>query len=136
MKPGWIKGTKITFEGKGDEKPVYLPADIVFLIDEKTHPLFQRDGDNLKTTIEIPLVNALTGCSIPVPLLGGEKMILSFEDTVIYPGYEKVIRGQGMPNPKQDNRRGDLHIKFLVDFPRELGDDQREEAASFLQDCY
>lgn len=135
MKPGWRKGTKITFEGVGDEKPGYLPADIVFLIDEKKHPLLRRDGNNLEICVEIPLVDALTGCSMPIPLLGGENMTLSFENTVIYPGYEKVIRGQGMPNPKNKGTRGDLIVKFLIEFPSELSDEQRKEAVSILQDC-
>ncbi|KAL1342276.1 uncharacterized protein [Arachis hypogaea] len=101
--PGWRKGTKIKFEGKGDEKPGYLPA-------------------------EIPLVDALTGCSLPIPILGGEKLTLSFENTVVYPGYVKVIEAQGMPTLKNDGKRGDLHVKFLVDFPKELSDEQRQEA--------
>ncbi|XP_059435137.1 uncharacterized protein LOC132168078 [Corylus avellana] len=92
VKPGWREGTKVTFEGKGDEKPGYLPADIIFSIDEKTHPLFRRKGDDLEIGIEIPLVKALTGCSVPVPLLGGEKMTLSFDD-IIYPGFRKLMRG-------------------------------------------
>lgn len=135
VKPGWRKGTKITFEGKGDEKPGYLPADIVFLIDEKKHPLFRRDGNDLEICVEIPLVDALTGCSIPIPLLGGENMTLSLENTVIYPGYEKVVRGQGMPNPKNKGKRGDLHVKFLIEFPTKLSDEQRKEAVSILEDC-
>ncbi|XP_038887512.1 dnaJ homolog subfamily B member 1-like [Benincasa hispida] len=134
IKPGWKKGTKITFEGKGDEKPGYLPADITFLIDERRHPLFSRDGDDLDLGVEIPLVNALTGCSITVPLLGGEKMSLSF-DNIIYPGFQKVIKGQGMPNPRQQGIRGDLRIEFLVKFPSELSEEQRAEAATILQDC-
>lgn len=134
VKPGWKKGTTITFEGKGDEKPGFLPADIIFVIDEKRHPLFSRDGDDLELGIEIPLVNALTGCSITVPLLGGDKMTLSF-DNIIYPGFEKVIKGQGMPTPKQQGRRGDLRIQFLVEFPSELSEEQRAEAVSILQDC-
>ncbi|XP_022963699.1 dnaJ homolog subfamily B member 4-like [Cucurbita moschata] len=134
VKPGWKKGTKITFEGKGDEKPGYLPADITFSIDERRHPLFSRDGDDLELGVEIPLVNALTGCSIPVPLLGGDKMSLSF-DTIIYPGFQKVIMGQGMPIPTQPSRKGDLRIQFLVKFPSELSEEQRAEAATILQDC-
>ncbi|KAF2319788.1 hypothetical protein GH714_018872 [Hevea brasiliensis] len=133
IKPGWKKGTKITFEGKGDERPGYHPADLILLIDEKRHPLFEREGDDLDYGLEIPLVQALTGCTISVPLLGGERMCLSFDD-VIYPGYEKVIRGQGMPT-KEEGKRGDLHIKFLVEFPLELTDEQRIEASSILQDC-
>lgn len=134
VKPGWKKGTKIMFEGKGDEKPGYLPADIIFLIDEKRHHLFERDGDNLEIVLEIPLLSALTGCSFSVPLLGGEKMTLSVDD-IIYPGYGKVIRGQGMPNSKEQGRRGDLKIKFLINFPMELSDEQRVEAVGILQEC-
>ncbi|XP_062077307.1 uncharacterized protein LOC133782122 isoform X2 [Humulus lupulus] len=132
VKAGWKKGTKIRFEGKGDEKPGFLPADIILCIEERRHPLYEREGDDLEIVVEIPLVNALTGCSIPVPLLGGDKMTLSFDD-IIYHGYEKVIRGQGMPNnPKQHASRGDLRIKFLVDFPVELSNEQRAEAAAIL----
>eukprot|EP00210_Caulerpa_lentillifera_P006711 g6413.t1 len=32
VKPGWKKGTKITFEEKGDEKPGTIPADIIFVM--------------------------------------------------------------------------------------------------------
>ncbi|PIN18200.1 Molecular chaperone (DnaJ superfamily) [Handroanthus impetiginosus] len=133
VKPGWKKGTKITFEGKGDERPGTLPADIIFSIDEKRHPMFKREGDDLALGVEVPLVQALTGCTIPVPLLGGGQITLSIDD-IIYPGYEKIIPGQGMPTSK-DGKRGDLKLKFLVEFPTELSDDQRSEVVSILQEC-
>ncbi|KAB2043278.1 hypothetical protein ES319_D01G005100v1 [Gossypium barbadense] len=133
VKPGWTKGTKVTFEGKGDEKPGYLPADIIFTIQEKRHELFKRTGDDLEIVVEIPLVKALTGCSLSVPLLGGETMSIHVSE-VIYPGYEKVIHGQGMPNVKGD-KRGDLRITFLVKFPAELSDEQRSETCSILEGC-
>ncbi|TYI41248.1 hypothetical protein ES332_A01G006500v1 [Gossypium tomentosum] len=133
VKPGWTKGTKVTFEGKGDQKPGYLPADIIFTIQEKRHELFKRTGDDLEIVVEIPLVKALTGCSLSVPLLGGETMSIHVSE-VIYPGYEKVIHGQGMPNVKGD-KRGDLRITFLVKFPMELSDEQRSETCSILEGC-
>ncbi|KAJ6289495.1 hypothetical protein OIU76_025335 [Salix suchowensis] len=34
-KPGWKKGTKITFEEKGNKRPNVTPADVVFTVDEK-----------------------------------------------------------------------------------------------------
>lgn len=97
--------------------------------------MFTRDGDNLEVSIEIPLVDALTGCFTAVPLIEGETMTLASENIVIYPGYQKVLKGKGMPSPKQDGSRGDLHIVFLISFPTKLSDEQREEAVSFLQDC-
>lgn len=132
VQPGWKKGTKITFEGKGDERPGTLPADLIFSIDEKKHPLFQRDGDDLELGVEVPLVQALTGCTTPIPLLGGGHMTVSIDD-IIYPGYEKIVPGQGMPISKQGNR-GNLRLKFLVEFPAELSNDQREQIVNILEE--
>ncbi|KAL7246239.1 hypothetical protein ACSBR2_001377 [Camellia fascicularis] len=133
VKPGWKKGTKITFEGMGNETPGTDPADIIFVIGEKRHPLFRREGDDLELGVEIPLVKALTGCNISVPLLGGEKMNLMMDD-IIQPGYEKIIAGQGMPKPNEEGNRGNLIIKFLVQFPTELTDEQRANVLQILQD--
>ncbi|XP_057975216.1 protein psi1-like [Malania oleifera] len=135
VKPGWKSGTKITFEGMGNERPGTHPADIIFSIVEKWHPLFRRtEGDDLELAIEIPLVNALTGLALSFPLLGGERMDLRIDD-IIYPGYEKIIASQGMPNLREQGRRGDLRVKFLVEFPMDLTDEQRSDVLCILQDC-
>ncbi|XP_031274588.1 dnaJ homolog subfamily B member 4-like [Pistacia vera] len=131
VKPGWKKGTKITFEGMGNEVPGSLPADITFVIAEKRHHMFRREGDDLELVVDIPLVNALTGCAIPIPLLGGEKMDLSINE-IVHPGQEKVIKGQGMPT-KDERTRGDLKLHFLVNFPKELTNDQRSDVLSILE---
>ena len=55
VKPGWKKGTKITFPEKGDEAPGVIAADIVFVIDEKRHPKFERDGNDLVKTVKVDL---------------------------------------------------------------------------------
>ncbi|EHA8587339.1 dnaJ protein [Cocos nucifera] len=134
VKPGWKKGTKITFEGMGDERPGCIPADVVFLISEKEHPIFKRMGNDLVIKVEVPLVNALTGWTFSFPLLSGEKISCSFHDEIIYPGYEKVIKGEGMPLAHEKGVRGDLRIKFLIIFPTQLSDEQRLSMAELLKD--
>ncbi|PHT34351.1 hypothetical protein CQW23_26151 [Capsicum baccatum] len=134
VKPGWKRGTKISFEGKGEERPGSHGSDIIFSIDEKKHSLFKREGDDLVLGVEVPLVQALTGCTITIPLLGGDEMTVSFDDKIIYPGYEKIIPGQGMPKPKQENIRGDLVLQFLIEFPIYLSEDQRFQIVSILED--
>ncbi|KAL3509305.1 hypothetical protein ACH5RR_028706 [Cinchona calisaya] len=37
---GWKKGQKIIFPDKGNKLPRVLPGDLVFIIDEKPHPVF------------------------------------------------------------------------------------------------
>ncbi|KAJ0989377.1 hypothetical protein J5N97_007733 [Dioscorea zingiberensis] len=60
IKPGWKKGTKITFPEKGNEMPYVIPADIVFIVDEKPHSLYTREGNDLIVTQKVSLVEALT----------------------------------------------------------------------------
>ncbi|XP_057440102.1 dnaJ protein homolog ANJ1-like [Lotus japonicus] len=133
VQPGWKKGTKIKFEGKGNDRPNAYREDIVFFISEKRHQLFRREEDDLELGVEIPLLKALTGCTISVPLLGGEQMKLRVDD-VIYPGFEKIITGQGMPITKEPENRGNLRITFLVEFPKKLTENQRSEVFDILQD--
>ncbi|KAG6776096.1 hypothetical protein POTOM_019600 [Populus tomentosa] len=133
VKPGWRKGTKITFEGTGKERPGTCTADIILVIAEKRHSLFRREGEGLEIGVEVPLVKALTGCRISVPLLGGEETSLMIDD-IIHHGYERIIEGQGMPSTKEQGRRGNLRVVFLVEFPTQLTDEQRSDILSFLED--
>lgn len=55
IKPGWKQGTRITFSREGDQSPTTIPADIVFIIKDKPHPNFQRDGSCLIYTAKISL---------------------------------------------------------------------------------
>lgn len=60
VKPGWKKGTTVTFEREGDQEPGMIPSDIVFVIGEKPHAVFERDGNNLVHKRRISLKEALT----------------------------------------------------------------------------
>ncbi|KMT19692.1 hypothetical protein BVRB_1g007490 [Beta vulgaris subsp. vulgaris] len=132
IKPGWKTGTKITFQGTvNDDHPGEFPGDVIFIITEKHHPLFQRIDDDLELEIEIPLVDALTGCNLTIPLLGKDKMSMTIHD-IVYPGFEKIIVGQGMPNQKNPNHKGDLKVKFLINYPNNLTDEQRSQISKIL----
>ncbi|KAI3464531.1 hypothetical protein Pfo_021194 [Paulownia fortunei] len=132
VKPGWRKGTKITFEGMGNEVPGTDPADVIFVVAEKKHPLFRRQEDDLEMGVEIPLVEALTGFTLAVPLVGGQTLSLTIND-IVHPGYEKIIAGQGMPKQNEPGTRGNLIITFSIKFPEELTEEQRSDAANILQ---
>lgn len=136
VKPGWRKGHKVTLDGMGDERPGCLPADAVFTVAEKKHSTFKRVGDDLVLKAKVPLVSALTGWSFSFRLLGGEKVSWSFRDEVIRPGYEKVVRGEGMPVVGgKKGARGDLRVKFDVVFPKNLTGEQRRGLVEILRGC-
>jgi len=76
VKPGWKKGTKITFPNEGDECVGTVPADVVFTITESPHAQFARDGSALIFTAKISLADALTDCVLEVPTLDGRVLSL------------------------------------------------------------
>ncbi|GLJ45300.1 hypothetical protein SUGI_0953390 [Cryptomeria japonica] len=124
VKPGWKKGTKITFPEKGNEQPNVLPADLVFVIDEKPHDVYKRDGNDLIMTQKITLAEALAGYTVNLVTLDGRNLSIPITD-VISPGYEKVVPREGMPITKDHGKRGNLRIKFDIKFPSRLTSEQK-----------
>lgn len=55
VKPGWKSGTKVTFQKEGDQAKGKIPADIVFIIRDKPHSLFRREGSDLRYTARLTL---------------------------------------------------------------------------------
>ncbi|KAI8469015.1 MAG: DnaJ domain-containing protein [Monoraphidium minutum] len=130
VRPGWKKGTKITFPEKGDEHPGRVAADMIFVIDEKPHPNFRRDGNDLVLTAHISLADALCGSDLKVTTLDDRKLEVPL-NTVITPGSAKILRGEGMPISKTGGK-GDLRIKFEIAFPRQLTPDRKQQLRSLL----
>lgn len=124
IKPGWKKGTKITFPEKGNEQRGIIPSDLVFIIDEKPHGVFKRDGNDLVVTQKISLVEALTGYTAQITTLDGRDLTVPI-NSVIGPTYEEVVKGEGMPIPKEPSRKGNLRIKFNIKFPTRLTSEQK-----------
>ncbi|XP_072961238.1 uncharacterized protein [Typha angustifolia] len=124
IKPGWKKGTKITFPEKGNESPNVIPADIVFVIDEKPNDVFTREGNDLIVSQKISLAEALTGYTVHLTTLDGRNLMVPI-NSVIHPGYEEVVPREGMPIPKDPSKRGNLRIKFNIKFPSRLTAEQK-----------
>ena len=119
VKPGWKAGTKITFPREGDQSVGRIPADVIFVIGEKPHKHFIRDGHNLKYKAKISLKQALCGGQIKVPKIDGGHIALPL-DYVISPDTVEIISGEGMPVSKQPGTRGDLIVNFNINFPESL----------------
>lgn len=124
IRPGWKKGTKITFPEKGNEQRGVTPADLVFIIDEKPHGVFKRDGNDLVLTQKVSLVEALTGYTVQLTTLDGRNLTIPI-NSIISPTYEEVVKGEGMPIPKEPTKKGNLRIKFNIKFPSRLTSEQK-----------
>ncbi|XP_018535303.1 dnaJ homolog subfamily B member 1b [Lates calcarifer] len=131
IKKGWKEGTKITFPKEGDESPTNIPADVVFVLKDKPHPVFKRDGSDIIYPAKISLRDALCGCTINAPTLDGRTVTVSTTD-IVQPGMKRRVSGEGLPYPKRPDRRGDLIIEYEVKFPERLSQSARDTIAQVL----
>ncbi len=64
-------GQKLKLAGKGQSSPNGGPkGDLVVSMKVKTHPVFSRDGDNVRVSVPVTIAEAILGATIQVPLLG------------------------------------------------------------------
>ena len=124
VKPGWKAGTKVRFEGKGDERPGARAGDIVFVIEEKPHERFRREGNNLVHVAKVGLADALCGPTVEVETLDRRMLAVSVSG-VATPTATKVVKGEGMPLSRDPKAKGDLHVRFEIRFPSKLGDEEK-----------
>jgi len=133
VKPGWKSGTKITFSEAGDqEDPSLRPSDVVFVVTEKPHNSFVREGNDLIYEVTLPLSAALGGVKMTIPHVSGREVTVTTEGEVVYPGKEKRIAGLGMPISKAPGSFGDMVVRFNVCFPSSLSDAQRKSIKAAL----
>lgn len=130
--PGWKKGTKITFPEKGHHELGATPPDLIFIVDEKPHPIFKREGNDLLVVQTLTLLEALTGKAHNIKTLDGRNLDVP-ETDIIRPGHEVVIPNEGMPNSKDPSKKGNLKVRFEVKFPTRLNEDQKSHLMRVLE---
>ncbi|CEM18629.1 unnamed protein product [Vitrella brassicaformis CCMP3155] len=132
IKPGWKDGTKIKYEGEGDEPaPGERAGEVIFIVKSKNHQRFVRNGNHLVFRATIPLVKALTGFTLPIQTLDGRTLQVRVDEIVSHKS-RKIVSNEGMPISKQPGTKGDLIIEFDVSYPRSLTAQQKEQLKSLL----
>ncbi|KAM4619522.1 dnaJ homolog subfamily A member 4 [Polymixia lowei] len=115
---GMKDGQKITFHGEGDQEPGLEPGDVIIVLDQKEHDVFQRQEDNLIMKLDIKLVDALCGFKKTIPTLDNRMLIINTQPgEVVKHNDIKCVQNEGMPIYKDPCEKGQLFIKFQVEFP-------------------
>jgi hypothetical protein len=89
VKPGWKSGTKITFQREGDQAPNKIPADIVFIIRDKPHQHFRREGSDLRHVCKITLREVNTFYHVRGHNSEGFKSVTALLLCTVYSSYER-----------------------------------------------
>lgn len=132
IKPGWKKGTKITFPDKGNqEHPGAIPPDLIFVVDERPHAVYRREGNDLVVDKVITLLEALTGKTLELTTLDGRNLMIPLT-YIVKPGDDMLVPGEGMPVSREPGKKGNLRIKFDVKYPSRLTPEQKSDLRRVL----
>ena len=93
------------------------------LVTVLSHARFERKGDDLHTTVEVPLVDAVLGGSATVKTLRGQIELTLPPET--QNGRRFRLAGQGMARLSDPEKRGNLYAAVSVTLPTNLTDEQR-----------
>ncbi|MEW1962603.1 DnaJ C-terminal domain-containing protein [Microbacterium sp. NPDC077644] len=129
--PAGVKdGQKIRLRGRGRPSPDGGESgDIVVSITVRPHPVFTRDGLNLRLTVPVKFTEATLGATIEVPTLGGDVVKLR-----VAPGTPsgRVLRVKGR-GVKSSKGTGDLLAELQVAVPAHLDDAARSALLAFKE---
>lgn len=124
-------GQKLKVKGKGQPSPNGGDrGDLVVTIKVKPHPVFTRDGDNLRVTVPVTFTEATLGATIQVPVLGGEPVKLK-----VAPGTPNGrtlrVKGKGV---QHGSKQGDLLATVEIAVPAHISEKARELLEKFEQE--
>jgi DnaJ homolog subfamily B member 13 len=118
IKPGTYPNTEVRFKEEGDQGPTRIPADVIFITEDRPHDTYIRSSlSDLVTVRNVTLEEALCGITITLKTLDERILRVKITD-VITPTYEKIIEDEGLPVPACPNKaKGNLIIRFKIEFP-------------------
>jgi len=115
---GVAAGNYIPLRGLGDAGVRGGPAgDLVVLIEEKQHELFERHGDDLAIDLPVSFSALALGGKVEVPLLAGGRAVVDVPAGTPS-GHVARVKGKGLPGLR--GGRGDLHVRLRVWVPTRL----------------
>lgn len=123
--PAGVKdGTRILLSGRGEVGPGGGPAgDLHLEVAIREHPVFTRDGDDLRATVTIPMTAAALGTTISLETFDGERELEIAPGTQV--GTTETLAGLGVGRLRRSSR-GDLLVTINVEVPSKLDAKQRE----------
>jgi curved DNA-binding protein len=104
--------------GAGAKGDLYLRVKLL------PHHIFELKGDDLYCDVPVDVYAAVLGGEVRVPTLKGGVMLKIPPET--QGGKVFRLKGQGMPQLKDSEKRGDLYAKVRVMVPQDLSAQEKE----------
>lgn len=129
---GATDGLRVRVAGKGEPGMAGAAAgDLYLIVSVKPHPLFEREGNDLRVKVPTPLYTALLGGEVRVPTPKGTHLALKVPPETPN-GQRMRLAGQGMPH-LNGSGRGDLYAEIAVQLPKNLTAREKELVAELAR---
>lgn len=134
--PGVDEGSRLRLSGEGAAGPAGAQrGDLYVIIHVRDDPRFRRQDEDLLTAVEVDYPRLALGDVITIATVDGDVELEIPPDTK--PGTRLRLRGKGMPNVHNPERRGDLYVELhlrtvekLSKRAKELLEELKEELGS------
>lgn len=126
--PGVSDKQKIRVRGKGEASMTGGPAgDLVLTVSVTDHPVFTRDGNNIRVDVPVTIPEAILGATIEVPTLDGERVKVKVPANTPS-GRVLRVRDRGI---SVKGKRGDLLATILIVTPESITDQAKSLIEKF-----
>ena len=121
---------KIRLRGQGEiGGPGGKRGDLLIKVRVAKHPVYLRDGENLKITVPVTLKEAIFGAKVDVPTPKGTVAVTVPERS----NNGKTLRLKGL-GIQTKTRTGDLLVRLQIHIPDEISDDDAKILSSLSAD--
>ena len=119
-------GQSYVFTGLGNFPPhgEGVPGDLIVAIGQLPHDKFDRNGDDLIFDLEVPVIQAIKGCTVDVTTIDG-KTIAAKIPPLTEDGTQLRFKGYGMHKFNSETRGNMIGVVKLV-MPKSLDADDKK----------
>lgn len=123
-------GKKIRVRGKGAAGVGGgAPGDLILVVQVRKHPVFEREGNNLRLRLPLTVTEAMLGATVEVPTLDGEAVKLKVQAGTPS-GRVLRVKGRGIAS---SHGTGDLLAEVQIVVPSRLTDKQRAAIEAYRE---
>ena len=122
---GIMSGRRLKLKGRG--QPGIQggePGDLYIKVNILPHDVFTREENDLYTTVNVGLYQALLGGVIKVPTMTGNVKIKVPPES--QPGKVMRIANHGMPVFQKEKEKGNLYVTLQVKLPEKLSEEEKK----------
>ncbi|MEA3407461.1 MAG: DnaJ C-terminal domain-containing protein [Chloroflexota bacterium] len=123
--PGVREGSRVRVASAGEPgRGGGAAGDLYLVISIQDHPLFEREGNDLRMELPVSLYTLVLGGEAIVETMDGRVSLTIPPETK--GGQTFRLRGKGMPALRDPSRHGDLYVTVRASVPQNLNSKEKE----------